>query len=76
MWVSRTAESVVFTDCPPGPVDRYTSTFRSLGSISTSTSSTSGRTATVAVEVWIRPWDSVLGTLWTRCTPASYFIRE
>ena len=21
-WVSRTAESVVFTPCPPGPLDR------------------------------------------------------
>ena len=30
----RTAESVVLTDCPPGPVERYTSILRSLGSIS------------------------------------------
>ena len=37
----------------------------------TSTSSTSGRTATVAVEVWMRPWDSVSGTRWTRCVPPS-----
>jgi hypothetical protein len=22
MWVTLTAESVVFTDCPPGPVER------------------------------------------------------
>ena len=22
-WVKRTAESVVFTDCPPGPEERY-----------------------------------------------------
>ena len=29
-WVIRTAESVVFTLCPPGPDDRNTSTFRSL----------------------------------------------
>ena len=29
----RTAESVVFTDWPPGPDDRYTSIWRSLGSI-------------------------------------------
>ncbi len=38
----------------------------------TSTSSTSGSTATVAVEVWIRPVDSVTGTRWTRWTPDSY----
>ena len=28
-------------------------------------------TATVAVEVWMRPWASVSGTRWTRCTPDS-----
>ena len=28
-------------------------------------------TATVAVDVWIRPWVSVAGTRWTRCTPPS-----
>ena len=68
----RTAESVVLTDCPPGPEERYTSIWRSLGSIATSTSSASGSTATVAVEVWMRPCDSVCGTRCTRCTPASY----
>ena len=36
-----------------------------------STSSGSGRTATVAVEVWIRPCASVSGTRWTRWTPLS-----
>ncbi len=36
-----------------------------------STSSASGSTATVAAEVWIRPWVSVAGTRWTRCTPDS-----
>jgi len=30
-------------------------------------------TATVAVDVWIRPLASVAGTRWTRCTPLSYF---
>nr|KEP22404.1 hypothetical protein DA06_24620 [Georgenia sp. SUBG003] len=46
---------------------------RSFGSISTSPgSSTSGSTSTPA-EVWMRPWDSVTGTRWTRCTPPSYF---
>ena len=33
-------------------------------------------TATVAVEVWTRPPDSVSGTRCTRWTPDSYFIRE
>ena len=73
-WVILTAESVVFTLCPPGPDDLYTSIFKSLGSIFTSTSSASGRTATVAAEVWILPWASVRGTLWTLCIPLSYLI--
>ena len=42
----------------------------------TSTSSISGSTATVAVEVWTRPPDSVSGTRWTRWTPLSNFSRE
>ncbi len=29
-WVIRTAESVVLTDWPPGPVERYTSTLKVL----------------------------------------------
>ena len=49
---------------------------RSVGWILTSTASTSGKTATVTVEVCTRPWDSVSGTRCTRCTPLSYFIRE
>ena len=40
-----------------------------------STSSTSGRTATVAAEVWIRPPASVSGTRWTLCTPLSNLSR-
>ena len=52
----RTAESVVLTDWPPGPDERLTSIRRSFSSsISISTSSASGMTTTVAVEVWIRP---------------------
>ena len=70
-WVTRTAESVVFTLWPPGPDERKTSMRRSLSSIFTSTSSASGSTATVAAEVWMRPCDSVVGTRWTRCTPDS-----
>ena len=31
MWVTRTAESVVFTLCPPGPEERYTSKRRIFG---------------------------------------------
>ncbi len=48
-----------------------TSTRRSFSWISISTSSASGMTATVAVEVWIRPCDSVSGTRCTRCVPPS-----
>ena len=47
--VMRTALSVVLTDWPPGPLERKTSMRRSLSSIWMSTSSGSGRTATVAV---------------------------
>ena len=74
--VIRTAESVVFTLWPPGPEERNTSISRSSGLTSTSTSSASGRTATVAVDVWMRPPDSVTGMRWTRCTPDSCFSRE
>src|SRR5436305_150531 len=75
-WVIRTAESVVFTLCPPGPLDRNTSTRRSPGSIVTSVSSASGVTSTPAAEVWMRPCDSVAGTRCTRCTPPSHFSRD
>ena len=33
-------------------------------------------TATVAVDVWIRPCDSVAGTRWTRCVPPSHLNTE
>ena len=72
----RTALSVVLTLCPPGPLDRYTSMRRSLSGIWISTSSASGRMLTVAVEVWIRPDASVVGTRCTRCTPLSNLSRE
>ena len=42
----------------------------------TSAVSISGSTATVTVEVWTRPPDSVSGTRCTRWTPLSYFSRE
>ena len=71
----RTALSVVLTHWPPWPVERYTSMRRSLESMVTSTSSTSGSTATVQVLVWMRPPDSVEGTRCTRCTPLSNLRR-
>ena len=71
----RTAESVVLTLWPPGPLDRKTSMRRSFGSIETSTSSASGITHTPEALVWILPWLSVTGTRWTRCTPPSNFRR-
>ena len=74
--VSLTAESVVFTHCPPFPDARNTSKRQSFISISTSTSSASGIIATVAVDVWIRPPDSVTGILCTLWTPLSYFNFE
>ena len=56
-WVMRTAESVVFTDWPPGPEERNTSIFRSFSGISMwSVDSISGITSTAAKEVWRRPW--------------------
>src|SRR3989442_1764028 len=73
--VIRTAESVVLTPCPPGPDERYTSTRRSFSSTRTSTSSASGNTATVTVEVWMRPLASVTGTRCTRWTPRSNLSR-
>ena len=75
LCVMRTAESVVFTLWPPGPDDRYTSIWRSFGSMSTSTSAASGSTVTVAEEVWMRPWLSVTGTRCTRCGPPSWCSR-
>src|SRR2546423_657878 len=51
MWRTWTAESVVFTPWPPGPPARQTSIRRSSGFNSISTSSASGSTATVALEV-------------------------
>ena len=48
----RTAESVVLTDCPPGPEERKTSTLISFSGISTwSVCPMSGMTSTAAKEV-------------------------
>ncbi len=71
----RTAESVVLTLWPPGPLARNTSMWRSLSSTATSTSSASGSTSTVADDVWMRPWLSVTGTRCTRCGPPSNLKR-
>jgi hypothetical protein len=62
---------VVLTLCPPLPPEQKVSMRRSFSLMTMSTSSASGITATVQAEVWIRPWVSVLGTRWTRCTPLS-----
>ncbi len=60
--VMRIAESVLLTCWPPAPDARNVSTFRSAALISTSSiSSTSGRIATVAADVWMRPCASVVG---------------
>ena len=72
----RTALSVLLMYWPPWPDARYTSMRRSQGSMRTSTSSASGSTATVAVEVWRLPLLSVTGMRCTRCTPLSYLSRE
>ena len=49
---------------------------KSVSLILRSISSTSGSTATVAADVCTLPWVSVSGTLWTLCTPLSYFNVE
>ena len=72
-WVIRTALSVVFTDWPPGPPALKTSILKSDSLIWISTSSASGKTATVDADVCILPWVSVVGTLCTLWTPDSYF---
>ena len=69
--VIRTADSVLLTCCPPAPPARMVSTSRSSSRSSISASSASAITATVAAEVWIRPWLSVAGTRCTRCPPDS-----
>ena len=69
--VIRTAESAVFTPCPPGPDERKTSTRRSSSRTVTSTSSTSGATATEAKLV-CRRLEASNGEMRTRrCTPIS-----
>ena len=69
----RIANSVLLTCWPPAPLARMVSILRSASLMAMSTSSASGSTATVAVEVWMRPEPSVSGTRCTRCTPDSNF---
>mmetsp|Transcript_6313 Transcript_6313/g.21660 ORF Transcript_6313/g.21660 Transcript_6313/m.21660 type:complete len:223 (+) Transcript_6313:651-1319(+) len=71
LCVRCTAVSTLFTFCPPAPPLLAVVISQSLGSTLTSTSSTSGITATVAVLVWTRPLLSVAGTRCTLWTPAS-----
>ena len=55
-WVIRTAESVVLTDCPPGPDDLNTSIRISESGISTtSVCSIRGTTSTAAKLVCLLP---------------------
>ncbi len=76
-WVMRIAESVLLTCWPPAPDARNVSTLRSPSLISISSmSASSGRIATVAAEVCMRPCASVSGTRCTRCVPDSYLSRE
>src|SRR5699024_8590374 len=57
--VIRTAESVVFTCCPPAPLARYVSIFKSSFLISISTSSViSGSTSQETNEEWRQPDES------------------
>ena len=67
---------MVLTDWPPGPPALKTSILKSDSFISISTSSASGKTATVAADVWTLPCVSVSGILWTLWTPDSYFKYE
>ena len=72
MWVMRTAESVVLTDCPPGPEERKTSTRMSVSGTSMwSVDSMSGMTSTAAKEVCRRPWLSKGLMRTSRCVPPS-----
>ncbi len=66
LWRSLTAVETLLTFWPPWPPLLKASNSMSSGLRTTSDSGISGRTATVAVEVWILPCRSVVGTRWTR----------
>ena len=76
MWWSLTQVWFLFAFCPHEDDAAYVSRIISFGSIWISTSSASGIIATVTVEVWTLPLDSVSGILWTLWTHDSNFIRE
>uniref|UniRef100_A0A1A9UV02 RNase_PH domain-containing protein n=1 Tax=Glossina austeni TaxID=7395 RepID=A0A1A9UV02_GLOAU len=65
-WTILTAESVVFTCCPPAPLERLVSIFNSFSNKRIAISAGLGITATEAVLVCTRPYFSVVGTLCTR----------
>lgn len=69
-WKRSMAVSTLLTFWPPAPLARAVLICTSVMSSSSVTSSTSGMMATVAVDVWMRPPESVAGTRCTRCTPA------
>ena len=74
MCVSRTADEVLLTCCPPAPDARYTSILMSSSRRSTSmVSSMSGYTNTDANEVWRRACESNGEMRTSRCTPFSAF---
>jgi hypothetical protein len=68
--VIRTAESVVFTLCPPGRGAHDVDLELVLVDLDLDVLDL-GHDATVAVEVWMRPCDSVSGTRCTRWVPPS-----
>ncbi len=72
LCLMRTAVETLLTFCPPCPPERKASNSMSSGLMCKSISSNSGKMETVAVEVCTRPFFSVSGMRWTRCTPASY----
>ena len=76
LWVIRTAESVVLTDWPPGPGGAVDVDLQVVLVDLDLDLLGLGQHRDVAVEVWMRPWDSVSGTRWTRWVPPSYLKTE
>ena len=75
LWVIRTAESVVLTDWPPGPGAVDVDLEVVLVDLDLDLLDLRQH-RDVAVEVWMRPCDSVFGTRWTRWVPPSYLNTE
>ena len=72
--VMRTAESVLFTCCPPAPLERYVSMRSSDSSISTGASSGRSGATTICANAVCRRWAESNGDWRTRrCTPRSAF---